>query len=149
MSSGVYVPRAKLLALQAEAEQTQNGSLATPPPTPAETATTSYSEEEIASWPEARRYFYNSSNTFRELQNAKKAFNENPDVEEMWVVCCDSLVMTAEVNEPLLVQVLQEQSSQFGSTYLENLRRPVLCELWAFTHHSPRQSDINPISRLV
>jgi hypothetical protein len=81
MSAGVYVPRAKLLALQAEANKPQNAG-----PSQAEEpskAATGYTDEDVASWPEARRYFYKTSATFKELQNAKKAFNENPDVEEM------------------------------------------------------------------
>lgn len=85
--SGVYVPRAKLLAQQAEQAAAAAGSPSAAaaeyeaPPAPVRPA--GYSEEEVVGFSAARRYFYETSPTFKELQHVKKAFNENPDVEAM------------------------------------------------------------------
>lgn len=41
------------------------------------------SSEEVQQWSYSRRYLYEKSPTFRELQQIKKVFKDNPDVEKM------------------------------------------------------------------
>lgn len=81
MSSGKYVPRAKLEAERRAAELAAKGET---PDAAASDAPPPFSAEELADFTPARRWFYDQSDIFKRLQHAKKQFGDKPEVENMF-----------------------------------------------------------------
>lgn len=77
-----YVPRAKLEAEKAAAAAGTTLD-ATPPKETKETETV-YTQADLDDFTPARKFFYDSSDVFKKLQHAKKAFGDKPEVENMF-----------------------------------------------------------------